>query len=58
MVNKADYDLAYHKEHYKRVPLDLRHEEYEETKAAAEAAGEKTISYIKKAIKIRIESEK
>lgn len=54
---KTKYDMQYAKEKLKRIPLDVQKEKYEEIKAAADAAGEKVNSYIKKAIDERIERE-
>ena len=39
-----------------RVPLDLRNEDYDRIKSAADAAGESVSGYIKEAVKRRIES--
>ena len=47
----------YAKENLKRIPLDVQKEEYEIIKEAATAAGEKVNGYIKKAVRMRIESE-
>ncbi len=44
----------YKKAHLKRVPLDLKLEEYQEVKVAAEASGESVNGYIKKAIRLRL----
>lgn len=44
----------YAKNNLKRIPLDVQKEKYEEIKAAADAAGEKVNTYIKKAIDERI----
>ena len=54
---KAKYDMAYAKTKLKRIPLDVQKEKYEEIKLAAEAAGEKVNTYIKKAIDERMERE-
>lgn len=54
---KAAYDMQYAKEHIKRVPLDMKKEDYETLKAAADRAGEKVNAYIKKAIAQRMERE-
>ena len=51
--NKAQY--KYNAAHIKRVPLDMQLEEYDRLKAAADAAGEKVNTYIKTAIKMRME---
>ena len=45
------------KKSLKRIPLDVQKEKYEEIKAAANAAGEKVNTYIKKAINERIERD-
>ena len=47
----------YAKNNLKRIPLDVQKEEYEEIKAAADAADEKVNGYIKKAIRERMERE-
>ena len=47
----------YAKNNLKRIPLDVQKEKYEEIKAAAEAAGEKVNTYIKKAIDERMERD-
>lgn len=49
----------YKAKHYKRVPLELSKEYYDnKLKPAAEAAEESVNGYIKKAIDMRIDSEK
>jgi len=60
MVNKtkSEYDMQYAKDNLKRIPLNVQKEKYEEIKAAADKAGEKVNSYIKKAIDMRMEAEK
>ena len=55
--NKAEYNIKYAKEKLKRIPLDVQKEKYEQIKAAAEAAGEKVNSYIKKAIEEPMERD-
>lgn len=50
--------IKYAKTNYKRIPLDVQREKYEEIKAAAAAAAETVNGYIKKAIDQRIESGK
>ena len=40
---------------YKRVPLEMPFADYDRLKAAADAAGEKVNTYIKKAIAMRME---
>lgn len=56
-TNKTKYDIEYAKKSLKRIPLDVQKEKYEEIKAAAEAAGEKVNTYIKKAIDERMERD-
>ena len=51
--NEAQY--RYNAAHIKRVPLDMRIEDYNRLKIAAEAQGESVNGYIKKAIDKRIE---
>ena len=51
----ADYHLNYAKEKLKRIPLDVRIEEYDQIKDAAAASGEPVITFIKNAIRNRIE---
>lgn len=55
--NKTEYDLQYHKNKYKRIPLDVDKEHYEKIKAAADHASESVNGYIKKAVDMRMESE-
>lgn len=54
---KTEYNMQYAKEKLKRIPLDVQKEEYELIKEAATAAGEKVNGYIKKAVRMRMESE-
>lgn len=54
---KTKYNLDYAKQNLKRIPLDVQKEKYDEIKAAADAAGEKVNSYIKKAIDERMARE-
>ena len=51
---RKKYLNNYDKENYKRIPLNLRLDEYKELKQAAEAAGESVNGFIKKAIKEKI----
>ena len=48
----------YKEKNIKRIPLDVQKEKYEEIKAAADAAGEKVNTYIKKAIDERMERDR
>lgn len=52
---RKDYLLNYAKNKYKRVPLDLPKDKYEEVKAAADHVGETVNGFIKTAIDERIE---
>lgn len=47
----------YAKNNLKRIPLDVQKDKYKEIQAAAEAAGEKVNTYIKKAIDERMERD-
>lgn len=47
----------YRERNIHRIPLDVQNEEYEEIKRAAAAAGEPVNTYIKNAIRARMESE-
>ena len=51
---KMQYSMEYAKQKYKRVPLDVTLEKYEEIKTASEKAGETVNGYIKKAIDMRM----
>lgn len=53
-IEKNRYMNEYRKAKLKRVPLDLKLEEYQEVKEAAEVAGESVNGYIKKAIRLRL----
>ncbi len=55
---KKKYDMEYVKEHLKRISLNLQKKKYEEVKEAADHAGETVTGYIKKAIDLRLDSEK
>ena len=55
-ANAAQY--KYNREHLKRVPLDLRKDDYERLSAAAAAAGESVNGYIKKSIEQRMARER
>lgn len=46
--------LKYQKSHYKRIPLDVTHEKYEEIKVSAQESGETVNGYIKTAIDQRL----
>ena len=55
--NKQAYIIKYAKDHYKRVPLDLTKDKYEQVKNAADHAGESVNGYIKTAVEQRIQRE-
>lgn len=55
--NKIEYIKKYAKNNYKRIPLDVRIEDYEEILTASKKVNESVNGYIKKAIKDRIKSE-
>lgn len=53
---KKQYNVEYTKAHYKRIPLDVTHDKYDEIKSASDHAGETVNGYIKKAVDMRLES--
>ncbi len=53
---KKQYSMEYAKQKYKRIPLDVTIEKYEEIKTASQEAGETINGYIKQAIDRRLES--
>ena len=55
LENKKQYSMQYAKKNYKRDPLDLTLEKYEQVKEASAKAGETVNGYIKKAIDLRLE---
>ena len=55
--NTKGYNAEYAKKNLKRIPLDVQKEKYDQIKAAADTAGEKVNSYIKKAIDERMERD-
>ncbi len=56
--NKKTYNANYAKTNLKRIPLDVQKEKYNQIKAAADTAGEKVNSYIKKAVDERMERDR
>ena len=58
MENKKTYTKQYAKDNLKRIPLDVQKTKYDEIKAAADHAGESVNGYIKKAVDMRMDSEK
>ena len=55
--NKRKYNDQYKKDHFKRIPLDVQKEKYDQIKAAADNVGESVNGYIKKSIDMRIDAE-
>ena len=55
--SKKQATVKYKEKNIKLIPLDVQKEKYEEIKAAADAAGEKVNTYIKKAIDERMERD-
>ena len=55
--NKKSYNANYATTKLKRIPLDVQKEKYEQIKAAADNAGEKVNSYIKRAVDERMERD-
>ena len=47
----------YKKNNYKRVPLEVKLQEYDQIKAAAAAAGETVSGYIKAAVNTRMQAD-
>ena len=55
--NKTKYNMRYTKEHYKRIPLNVTFEKYDEIKSHADLHGEKVNTFIKNAITERIDRD-
>ena len=55
--NKSEYDVAYHKKHYKNISVVLKLDEAAALDKAVERAGVKRSAYIKSAILEKIEKE-
>lgn len=53
--DKKKYNKDYTKKNYKRIPLEVRFEKYDEIKATADSCNEKVNTFIKKAIDMRID---
>lgn len=51
---KKAYNQDYNKKNYKRIPLDVRRDNYDEIKAAADLCNEKVNEFIKKSIANRL----
>lgn len=56
--NKAEYDQAYTKEHYKKITSVFTKAEAEEVEAAAKRAGLTKSAYIKTAVFEKIERDR
>lgn len=52
---RKEYLIAYQKEHYKRVPLDIKKDDYQELQSVAKKVKEPINAFIKTAIDERIE---
>ena len=55
--NKNKYIHQYQKKHYKRIPLDVSTDKYQQIKASAEKSGESISGYVKKAIDDRLSKD-
>lgn len=56
-ARKRAYNAKYRETHYKRVPLDVTFDKYDEIKTAAELQNESVNGYIKEAINRRLDSK-
>lgn len=56
-ARKRKYNIKYQAAHYKRIPLDVTFEKYDEIKTAADLQQESINGYIKKAIDQRLSNE-
>lgn len=56
--DRTDYLLEYKKAKYKRIPLDVKLEDYARLQEAAAGKNETVNGYIKKAIAMRMETDK
>lgn len=54
LANKKAYTMNYKKNNYKRVPLDLTTDKYNEVKERSELLGETVNGFIKRAIDNRL----
>lgn len=55
-MDRKQYLNEYKQQHYKRIPLDVTYDEYDEIKKAADAANESVNGFIKKAVTARLKS--
>lgn len=58
LANKKAYTLEYKKTKYKRVPLDLTTDKYNEIKTRSQELGESVNGFIKQAIDDRLNNTK
>jgi len=56
-LHKAEYTKNYHKQNYKRIPLDVKKDYYDQLKEIATNKGETVNGFIKKAIDYRIAND-
>lgn len=54
LENKKKYTKEYHKNHYKRIPLEVTFDKYEQIKESASLTGDTVNGFIKKAIDERL----
>lgn len=57
MFNKREYDFKYTKEHYKRISLNIRKEEFEKVQAHITSRNENLTAFIKRAISQQIKRD-
>ena len=56
-MSRSEYITAYKKAKYKRIPVEVTKEKYQEVKAAADRAGTSVNGFIKSAIDEKIDRE-
>ena len=56
--NKKQYSIQYAKKNYKRIPLDVRFEQYNRIVKASQKNSESINGYIKQAIEDRLKKDK
>lgn len=49
--------LKYRAANIRRIAIDIKNTEYDEIKAAADAAGEPLATYVRKAVRLRMEAD-
>lgn len=55
--NQKEYNKQYNKKTYKRIPLDIRNEEYAEIKEYIDSKGETVSGFIKRLIREQMERD-